>query len=180
MEALETLKHNNHTIEIHYDQDPESPREWDNLGTMLCLHLSRYNLGDKRNYDGQEIEEIYKSPENIALPLYLYDHSGITINTTGFSCPWDSGQVGIIYVAREKVREEYKVKRISKKLESRILDSLRSEVSTYDDYLTGQVYGYKIKDNQGEEIESCWGFYGLDTVRTEALSIVNHLSKQAA
>ena len=27
----------------------------------------------------------------VILPLYLYDHSGITMNTTGFSCPWDSG-----------------------------------------------------------------------------------------
>ena len=30
----------------------------------------------------------------VFLPLYLFDHSGITMNTSGFSCPWDSGQVG--------------------------------------------------------------------------------------
>ena len=29
----------------------------------------------------------------IVQPLYLYDHGGITMNTTGFSCSWDSGQV---------------------------------------------------------------------------------------
>ena len=35
----------------------------------------------------------------VILPLYLYDHSGITMNTCGFSCPWDSGQVGWIYAS---------------------------------------------------------------------------------
>ena len=33
----------------------------------------------------------------VFLPLYLFDHSGITMNTSGFSCPWDSGQVGWIF-----------------------------------------------------------------------------------
>ena len=41
------------------------------------------------------------------LPLYLYDHSGITMNTTGFSCPWDSGQVGWIYADRRRIEAEY-------------------------------------------------------------------------
>jgi len=179
MEALETIQHNNHTIEIHYDHDPESPREWDNLGTMLCLH-GRYNLGDDHKYAGEEIEEIYNSPDNIALPLYLYDHSGITMNTVGFSCPWDSGQLGIIFVSREKVRKEFNVKRISKKLQDKVIKSLRSEVSTYDDYLTGQVYGFIIKNENDEELDSCWGFFGLDYVRKEAISVANYLSKQAA
>ena len=37
---------------------------------------------------------------------------------------------------------------------------LRSEVETYDDYLTGQVYGYIIEDENGEQLDSCWGFLG--------------------
>jgi hypothetical protein len=37
--------------------------------------------------------------------LYLYDHSGITISTSPFSCGWDSGQVGFIYLTRQKCEE---------------------------------------------------------------------------
>lgn len=44
----------------------------------------------------------------IVLPLHLYDHSGITMSTGGFSCPWDSGQVGYIYVTPKALEEEYK------------------------------------------------------------------------
>lgn len=42
----------------------------------------------------------------IILPLYLYDHGGITISTRPFSCPWDSGQVGYIYASKDKFRKE--------------------------------------------------------------------------
>ncbi len=38
------------------------------------------------------------------------------MNTTGFSCPWDSGQVGWVFVSKKKVREEYGVKRITESL----------------------------------------------------------------
>jgi hypothetical protein len=68
----------------------------------------------------------------------------ITINTGGYSCPWDSGQVGFIYVSREKVREEYGWKVITKKREEKIVEILRDEVKTYDQYLTGDVYGYIV------------------------------------
>lgn len=49
-------------------------------------------------YEREVDERLMKviSQKFLMLPLYLYDHSGITMNTTGFSCPWDSGQVGWI------------------------------------------------------------------------------------
>jgi hypothetical protein len=112
------------------------------------------------NYGAHSIAIIAK--DCLYLPVYIYDHSGITINTTGFHCPWDSGQFGFIYVAKEKVRSEYSVKRISKKLRSRIYDYLRAEIETYDNYLTGAVYGYIVTDEEGEEVDSCWGYYGYD------------------
>jgi len=57
---------------------------------------------------------------HIILPLYLYDHSGITMNTTGFSCGWDSGQVGYIVMSYEKIRKEYNWKNITKKRRTQI------------------------------------------------------------
>ena len=36
-------------LKIVQDTDPESPRTWDNLGTMVCFH-KRYELGDKTDY----------------------------------------------------------------------------------------------------------------------------------
>jgi len=145
-------------LKIERDEHQESPRGSYNLGTMYCKH-SRYNLGD-----------VYADkPEKkcISLPLYLYDHSGITMNTTGFSCNWDSGQVGVIYVDIEKVKSDYKWKRLTKNRTQQIKDSLKIEVETYDAFLTGDIYGFIITDNEDEEVDSCWGFYGYEYCQAE-------------
>jgi hypothetical protein len=98
------------------------------------------------------------------------------MNTTGFSCPWDSGQVGWIYITREKVRKEYGCKRVTKKMVEKIKGYLRNEVETYDQYLTGDVYGFRITDEETEEeMDSCWGFFGEKYCMEEAESIVKHL-----
>lgn len=126
------------------------------------------------NLSDDELYELIKE-KILILPLYLYDHSGITMNTTGFSCPWDSGQVGWIYVTNEEIIKEYGSLDIEKARKF-----LVSEVETYDQYLTGDVYGYQLieKDEDGDEldvIESCWGFYGLEHLES---ALKSELGKQ--
>jgi hypothetical protein len=184
------LGNEKYRIKIIQDESPFSPREDDNLGTMVCFNR-RYNLGDKHDfeYEGwEETEKIIRKQENVCviLPLYLYDHSGITMKTSRFSCGWDSGQVGFIFVSKETVREEYRVKRINQKLIDKVTEVLEGEVKTYDQYLTGDIYGYKIYElktcSEGDEhetfIDSCWGFYGQESCMEEAESIVRHTQKE--
>ena len=78
---------------------------------MIAFHR-RYDLGDKHSikhedYDGWDEMEtaLEKKFDAVILPLYLYDHSGITMNTTGFSCGWDSGQVGFICISKKRKQE---------------------------------------------------------------------------
>ena len=164
----------NKLLRIVQDDSPESPREWDNLGTMICFHRD-YNLGDKHDFKTpDEFHGWYKEYEKdtaVILPLYLYDHSGITIstkNTYPYNDRWDAGQVGYIYVTKEKVRKEYSVKIISKKLLKKVTTYLEREVETYDTYLRGDVYGFQLIEketcNKGCEhekiIDSCYGYYG--------------------
>lgn len=181
-EPYETIEKDDCTIAIYQDECGESPREWDNLGTMVCWH-NRYNLGDvqlgDRNfvkgkpyfYDIDDLNEFLKENKDklIVLPLYLYDHSGITMSTSNrrypFNDGWDSGCVGVIYVTYETIREEYGWKVITRARQEQIKEYLRNEVEVYDDYLTGNVYGYEVfcdnHDPEHEEsIDSCWGFYG--------------------
>lgn len=222
----EEIEYRGYNIRIETDEEPMSPREWDNLGTMLCGHRE-YNLGDKQmtgKYDSSEEEvactidpECYdiiaywehegfdlrgeqhaeqmirKAIERafekaVVLPLYLYDHSGITISTGPFSCVWDSGQVGWIYVTHENIRKEYGWKRLTKKRLKQIEGYLKGEVDVYDDYLTGAVYGYVVEDPDGIDVEdgSCWGFYGhdheksglLEAARSAVDCEVSHKKKQ--
>jgi hypothetical protein len=97
MNAVHTEVYKGYTIEIYQDDCGESPREWDNLGEMICFH-KRYDLGDRHSYTVHQANELAGKREMIVVPLYLYDHSGITMSTSPFSCPWDSGQVGYIWV----------------------------------------------------------------------------------
>ncbi len=163
------------TYKLIQDEDAANPRtEWDNLGTMVCFH-NRYDLGDKHSYhqshysSWDELEADIRKRENVAviLPLFIYDHSGITMNTTGFNCRWDSMQVGFIFIAKDKALKEFGGKIVTKKLRERLETYLRSEVETYDQYLRGDVWGVKVFED-GEEIDSCWGFYGYDYAELEA------------
>ena len=157
-------------LEIFDDLNPTDPREFDNLRTMVCFH-HRYTFGDEtelKSSDFSSWEELenylYKSEDAlIVIPVFLYEHSGLYINTTGFSCPWDSGQIGFIYTSKENIRKKYGCKRISRKLKESISEILCSEVSLYNDYLSGDVYGFSVTDKEsGEEIISSYGFYGTD------------------
>lgn len=121
------------------------------------------------------IERVYEKRQASALenyvmlPLYLYDHSGITMSTGSFSCPWDSGQVGFIYITMEKAREEWGEKHnpgiSDEEIRKKAIACLESEVKVYDDYLTGSVYGYVVASDDGDHIDSCWGYFGSDEAR---------------
>ena len=56
-------------------------------------------------------------------------------------------------------RDEWGVKRISKKIREKVFEVLQAEVKEYDYYLRGEVYGYEITKD-GKDIDSCWGFIG--------------------
>jgi len=171
-------------VREHYDDPFESPREWSNLGTMYCAHRS-YNLGDEQIKDEKDLlarlltcdenelpfdnmlawQEVEK--DYLFLPLYLYDHSGITMNTGGFSCHRDSGKVGYIVVEKDKIRKEMGWKRITRRREQKVINILKSEVDIYDCYLRGEIWNFIIWDPDGNEIDACFGFYGDDMIYLE-------------
>lgn len=182
MQAVKTIEKNGKIIEIHVDVDPQNPRDPNNQyndDVMVCFH-GRYKLGDEHAYKSDdyngwdEMKEQIEKDNDIAdiLPLYLYDHSGITISTTDFNDRWDSGQIGFIYITKAKARETHMCKRLTKKVMEQVHKNLLASVETYDQYLRGDVYGYIIKDKEtGEEVDSCWGFFGEKCCVEEAESI---------
>ncbi len=144
-----------YTINIVIDIHPENPRDWDNLGTFIGRH--RKYVSPDRIPNGFELD----TDVHIFLPVWLYDHSGtcyIAAHYNPFSCPWDSGQFGYIFVAKDKVREEFGVKRISAKLRKKVEACLKAEVEAYNRYADGEVYGYEIVKDGGVQ-DSCYGFF---------------------
>lgn len=207
----ETIEYKGYTIHICYDTDPASPREWDNLGTMVCSHR-HYNLGDEQmsrddsfvewaarhlgleeefNYDYGKPSKYYDNEElilakfhkeNLVIPIMAYEHGGITIRAYDYgNFPdqrWDCGQLGFIYVSKDKVKAEYG--NAGKRNMEKARKCLLQEIKTYDDYLTGDVYGYVIDGPEEERIDSCWGYYGeIAEIVAEAKSIVDSEVKDA-
>lgn len=185
---------------IEQDQFPDDPRSWDNIGTMLCCHRD-YQLGDlnsnketeeqlseicrKYGKSDEEIDEmtfaeevqfILDQDDVCGLPLWLYDHSGISIST-GAVDSWDSSFVGLIfvekdfYIAQMCLKDEADWKAKAKK-------TLEGEIETYSDFLEGNVYQWMLYepvvvirqsmndkelsreiDEEGEMVDSMGGFY---------------------
>lgn len=161
----ETYELGEYKLEIIPDDTPSNPRGDFNLTTMVCFH-KRYNLGDEghgfRHGDYQSWQEmradiIKRTKARVIKPLYMYDHSGITVSTSPFRCPWDSGQIGWVFITPEKIKEAGLNRPRHIKLEA----WLQAEVNTYDQFIRGDIYGFRLS-RKGEEVDSVWGFYGSD------------------
>ncbi len=180
-------------FEVLVDPDPQSPRENDNLGTMLYNHR-RYVLGDDMIKFGS-FEEYLDSAnlaaeEVVSLPLYLLDHSGLSISTTDFQDQWDSACVGVIYTTFDKIKKEYGVSEVDLDLIERVGNVLDSEVSEFNTYLNKEIYGFRLCEKNAEgqwnEVESGWNFYGSDVSENGMLeyldteiaeTVVQHLAR---
>lgn len=166
----EHIKYFSYEVELD-DSDGNDPRDWDNTGCMVCFH-GKYNLGDDTDYTADMFDSWDELKDRIILdhapitqiqPLYLYDHSGITMSTSPFSCRWDSGQVGWIFTCEKDAKQSW----------------LEGEVETYSKYLEGEVYWYGVYehvpcsegDYHTELVESCGGFFDVEQAEAEAKAL---------
>jgi len=170
--ALDTIEYHGFKIKIYPDEIVDNPRDWENLHTMTCFHR-RYVLGDKHDLktgmfsSWKEIKNHLIKNENarIIQPLYMLDHSGLTIRMRGFGDVdpqgWDWEQIGYIWVDRKKILKELNCKRITSKIRELVKKIMEAEVDVYNQYLSGEIYGYVIEPSTGD-YDSIWGFYGDD------------------
>jgi hypothetical protein len=168
------------------DNNPIDPREDTNYSKMICFH-DRYSLGDKHNYkdfedfilslaveldiisskdnDGNyELKELFEEIEKelvCILPLYLYDHSGISMKTFrhGQHKDWDCGQVGYIYLTKQGLKD-YGFQK------NKVEKYLIQEVEVYSQYLEGDCYCI-VKENYNKDKEQvdydvCGGYFGYE------------------
>lgn len=144
-----TIQNNHYKLEIFRSENPTNPRNIDRITKMICFH-KKYLLGDHHSYNSsdynnwEELKQDIIQNENPAIikPLYLYDHSGITISTSPFNDPLDSGQIGFVFIPKEYHVEENLFETL-----------IQLEVSDYDNYLTGNIYNMILyKDNKIIEI----------------------------
>ena len=178
-ETIETYIHAGLTIEIETDEDCSNPRENDNAGKLFIAEGNNYigvnELGkvfdsfEHTDWDGVDAEVLAAFPKAEILPVYRYEHGGVAYNTTGFSCPWDSGRVGLVLCTYETMLHEWGKKIVTRKVREQARACMVSELEEYGSWANGDCYGYTVLDPDGEELDSCWGFIGdIDYVKSQA------------
>ena len=174
METVHILEHAGCTIKIVHDEFAENPiADYEDFIKVVAWQRN-YSIGNCDDFkDPDAFEDYCKANRVTRLPLYAYVHSGITVNTTGFHCPWDSGQVGWVFVDHAEARSWMQWSRVTAKRRRSLLGQLVDTVTLLDNYLIGNNYGYQVYHN-GEEVDACWGFtceydgYILDDAKNAA------------
>ncbi len=183
--AEEVIEYKNHKIEIFQDLQPESPHNWENDDCFLVYDHRQFNVKvdgfepviiyqhlrakfelealPKENLSESQLdikaiaEDHYNSKfeEYFIWTVYAYIHSGVSLslgnNTYPFNDKWDVSSTGYILISKAEFDND----------QEKALKAAQSLVETWNDYLSGNVYGY-IAYEQDKEIDSVWGFYGDD------------------
>jgi hypothetical protein len=154
------------SLTILRDDDAMSPRKDSNAGHMICFSR-RYNLGDLHpDIDQDELRKICKKKNVFSLPLYVYDHSGLSMATVPFHDVWDSGCAGRIYIMKAEAIAQLGASAVNWREKAK--ECLEAEVEMYDQYLRGENYGYILMDDSGELVDESWGFVG-DTLENSGI-----------
>lgn len=171
------MSHEGLVVKIYPDVDPQSPADWDGdneLG-IVTTHNRYFDL-QQGGFTPDELDP--HEPTNKptlrrywVFPLYMYAHSGVALSlgrdTYPFTDPWDSGQVGFVYVLKTSYKRREKARKAA-----------QTYIKTWNQYLSGEVYGYVIETPDGNHEDSCWGFYGLDYCRQQAREAAEYRAEE--
>ena len=57
-----------------------------------------------------------------------------------------------------------------------VMRSGGGQVGTLDQWVSGEVLGYVIETERGEQLDSLWGMYGASYCRAEAVAMAEYLA----
>ena len=160
MDIVKEIKQDGKVIKIFRDVEVDSPQDADAFGKMIYTS-TKYLLGGEQ-LTSEELDSIENNVDNICLPVYAYVHGSVQLNTTGFNCKWDSGQCGLVYTTIEDALYEFSELEMTPQLLEKIKQRLVGDVETFNQYLNGEVYGYTVTGADGEIIDECYQYYGLE------------------
>lgn len=123
-----------------------------------------------------EMAEDYSTMEKLRLaaasgefvwrPISIYDHSGVSIwlgGTAGHvDARWDCSTIGFAYVEKCTAEKEWISSDKYKTWQEWANHIMEAEMDVYDDYVEGNCYGWSIKDENNDAVDSCSGYFGTD------------------
>lgn len=175
MEYAEEIKYKGYDIKIAYDENAESPEEWQEDDVKLISFHRRYGKHYDYSLSQDGFDEAiadHKKTHHV-FPVYYYEHGGISFSLARsgqYADRWDSGMYGLLCLSKK----EWKTKPSAFKF-------AKSWIETYNDYSSGNVYGFIVEDDMGDTLDSCWGYYGdagMKDAIEEAKSIIDFTIKE--
>lgn len=87
------------------------------------FNTRKLNLDDS-NCQSWEDERLLLVKDNVLevmwiKPLYMLDHSGLTLSLSSFKNPWDSGQLGFLYVTKQNMKEYFGTAELTDEIKKR-------------------------------------------------------------
>jgi hypothetical protein len=158
------------TIVVRSDSAPPDVRDAEHTDdVMFCGYHRRYTLGDKGAADPCRgiVHDEFEIDGNLApvcLPIYLYDHSGLTVAHTPFACKWDSGLLGWHYMTKDVFEKVFSNDR------EQALRFLKARLEEYDFWLRGECWGFEVTNEDGELGDCFYGYFG-DTLEATGMQV---------
>lgn len=154
--SKEVINYRGIDIEIIPDDNAQSPDDWLNDDTFLVYDHRDFSV-KREGFEPREIHEARQEGKHKlydgywVFPVDAYIHSGVALslaNETNFpDRRWDVSTTGFALVKRQKgwTWTEAKARKVA-----------RSIVDEWNDYLSGNVYGWSVAKTG----DSVWGYYG--------------------
>lgn len=176
------------------NEDQVQKADWDCQGKIVVFHSQA---------DADYGSALIKRRRNV-IPLSKFDHSGERWGIMGTmdnypDARWDLTRYAGVWVPDKDVYSNL-TRYHGDERKQKIREYCESVLETFNQYLIGDVYGYTVqvynvrRDDDGEVLtdeddyrraeavgdDSCWGFYGTDTVVEDLTGIVKHYMKEAS
>lgn len=160
-------------VAIEPDSDVSNPRDDNHLWTLVMRHR-HYTLGDHQmgpeDFDTHLKDQGLTADTCLVVPLYAYEHGGLAFSTERagqFADRWDAGSIGVAYLPLAQLVEEYGADTPEHRATAR--QALDGELSTYQQYVNGEGYAFRLEQRPAGDDEASWsvvgtcsGFLGAD------------------
>lgn len=147
-----------------------------------AMNLSYEQYDNVMEYATAEVlmNAIKKHTKAVVLPIYVYNHSGISISTSSNKyrmfdgAGWDWGISGMIYADESTIKKEYGGDKVTDEMRTKAIEVLNGEIKTLNMYFQDEVYWFSVKEYD-EMVDSCGGIFAedLEELKKELKSMVN-------
>lgn len=187
-EPYEKIEYKGFIINVWPDDMNESPESWGDSGLFLTGYHSDFwvkgiekiskelaqDIARGGKYDDNSINEnaaeYIKEYHIFGLEAYIHSGVALALSQEG-NFPdrrWDVSQLGLVFASKAEFKTRDKAE-----------EAARTLIKTWNEYLSGNVWGFTIKDAAGNEHDSCWSYYGdyEKSMIPECKTVIDNLVK---